>query len=119
VKTACDPINNVSSEWSTIQNFTTKPLRLEEENDKEETSFEVFPNPVSSLATILFSLNKDSKVLIELFSIDRRKVITIADENFQAGNQEINFDCRSIPAGWYSIQLRTDQAVITRNLVIE
>lgn len=89
VKAACNPANNVSSEWSTVQNFTTKPLRLEDENDEEEISLEVFPNPVSSSVTILFSLNEDSKVLIELFSIDGRKVITIADENFQAGNQEI------------------------------
>lgn len=118
VKSLCDEQSGLTSDWSPTQMFITKPLRLENEIE-EATSFDVFPNPVSSTATISFSLVAAAKVSIELFSVDGKKVMTIADESFSDGNHELNLNRTSLSAGIYFLQLKTDGETLQQKLVIQ
>lgn len=116
VKSVCEA-GTLSSDWCATQNFTTKPLRFE--NDEEEISFGVFPNPVADAATILFTLTQDSPVLLELLSVEGKLIMTIADENFEKGNQLIHLSRQSISSGIYLLQLTTAEGSRTEKLVFE
>lgn len=116
VKSVCEA-GTLSSDWCATQNFTTKPLRLE--NDDEEISFGVFPNPVADAATILFTLTQDSPILLELLSVEGKLMMTIADENIEAGNQLIHLSRQRISSGIYLLRLTTAEGSRTEKLVFE
>jgi hypothetical protein len=116
VKAICnvDPI--ISSGWSEKQFFSTDALRLGAIN---ETMFEVLPNPASQSATVSFFLSKQSLVAIEILDLNRRSVRVIASENFSEGSHEVVFNCESLNAGIYFLQLRANDAVLMKKLVIQ
>ena len=56
---------------------------------------------------------------IELFSVDGKKVMMIADENFSEGNQEIKFNRESLTPGIYFLQLQSNEGVAVKKMVTE
>ncbi len=118
VKSFCEINPVVSSEWSEKQFFTTDDLRLSE-GTIHETTFELYPNPVSQSATISFSLNEASPVIIEILDVNGRSLKVIADENFSEGSHEIKFNRESLSAGIYFLQLKTNEGVMMKTVVIE
>ena len=57
--------------------------------------------------------------MIEIFSMDGKKVMTIADENFSEGNQEIKFNRESLTPGIYFLQLQSNEGVAVKKMVTE
>ncbi len=83
-------------------------------------SFSVFPNPLSSFATISFTLNEESHVIVELLDLTGRKLQTLVDENLSAGNHSSFFNrLSSWPTGIYSIQLKLNKQVHLINVIIQ
>jgi hypothetical protein len=118
VRAMCAP--NVSSGWSEKQFFTTNALRLASD---QENDFEVYPNPVASTATIQFNLNEASKVLIALFSVEGKKVLTIANENFSEGNQQLQWNAKdengnAVSDGMYLLKISTANQNQTLRIVV-
>lgn len=78
-----------------------------------ELSLSVFPNPFNPATTISFTLNKSAIVRLELFDILGRRIATLADDLFTAGQQEVHFDGSKYASGVYFAKLttpRTSQA---------
>lgn len=116
VKSVCDAVNNISSNWSATQNFTTKPLRLGEEGG--EVTLDVFPNPVASSATVSFISSQNSHVALELFDPTGRKIKTLFDEIVEAGNHEIDFNRGQLSAGMYYLQVTMyEETLIVRVMI--
>lgn len=69
----------------------------------------LFPNPVKEVATLQFSLNKNSKVEIALYSADGRRLKTISNELRNAGIQNMNIDASAFAPGIYFISLQSDE----------
>ena len=94
--------------------------------DAQEISSSVFPNPVSSSATISFSLQQNSHATIELLDVAGRKITCPEflgemplDENFSAGNHEVNFNRESLAAGIYFLRVEMNAGVMTRKVMVE
>lgn len=117
VKSVCDTANNVSSDWSASQNFTTKPLKLDG-GDGTEVSLEIYPNPFAASTTVSFSLPENSRVTIGLFDLSGRKVKTLLDEYLEAGSYEIPMNDISA-AGVYLIRFKNADEEIIRKMIIE
>jgi hypothetical protein len=115
-KSICSQEPFVSSEWSEKQSFATDPLRIDAVH---ETTFEVYPNPVSQSAIISFSLNEGSPVVMQIIDVNGRSIRVIADENFSDGGHDVTFDRESLAAGIYFLQVKTDQGVTTKKMVLE
>jgi len=98
VKSVCDAVNNVSSDWSAIQNFTTKPLKLEGENDDEEISVSIFPNPTST--TITLSLPSNQNAILSIFNLLGEKV-----KEEKVTGREVTMDVSSLPQGLYLVRM--------------
>lgn len=79
----------------------------------------VYPNPISSSATVSFFLNETSEVRIDLLDVNGRSLKVIAEMNFSSGTHEITFLRESLQAGIYFLQLRTNEGVILKKVVAE
>ncbi|MBX7141798.1 MAG: T9SS type A sorting domain-containing protein [Chitinophagales bacterium] len=108
VKSLCNVQTGLSSDWSATQNFTTKPLRLEDDSEGE-IFVEVFPNPAST--TIHLQL-PSTPATITVFNLLGEKVREekVSLPAGQAGGGEITMDVSELPAGLYFV--RTEEAMV-------
>ena len=117
IKAKCTSQPSTFSAFSSQEKFTTPALREMQADDKMDVG--VFPNPLLSSATIQFLLTNSSPVIIRLFSVEAKEIMTIADENFSEGVHEVNFNRQLLTAGIYFLQLKTNEGVMNKKVVIE
>jgi hypothetical protein len=78
----------------------------------------IYPNPVSESATVIFMITGNCKLTLDLFDSFGRKIMVLADEEIQAGIYEKNLDASSLASGVYICVLRTGNSTDTRKIVI-
>jgi hypothetical protein len=118
VKAFCAIQPVVASDWSEKQFFTTDYLRLSD-GTGYETMIELYPNPVYQSATISFSLNESSPVVIELMDVNGKSLNVIVKKDFSAGSHELIFNRESLPAGIYFLQLKTNEGMMMKKIALE
>lgn len=64
-----------------------------------------YPNPVSTNATISLNLDKSQKITVNLFDMIGHKVAVIAQDQFKAGKNVINYNVSTLPKGMYFVQI--------------
>ncbi len=116
VQSVCSVQPIGSSEWSAKESFTTKPLKLAFAPVVD--GMNVYPNPASSSVAISFQLSQPSKITIELNYVSGRKVRTIAEGNFEAGDHQFSFERENLNAGVYLLQMRSESGIVTQKLII-
>ncbi len=67
----------------------------------------IFPNPVSDLATVSFSLQKEEKIALKVLDISGKILWQAAPERLPAGEHSRPIDLKNLPAGTYGILLET------------
>lgn len=75
------------------------------ENIRNEVVFNFNPNPFDNEAKISFYLPESGFIRIQLFNILGEVVMTTAERNFPAGNNEIFIDGKTLTAGVYFCKL--------------
>lgn len=65
------------------------------------------PNPFSDETTIRFSLPESSRVKITLLSILGQELMSITEQDFEAGNHQVIFRANGLPAGSYYCRFET------------
>jgi photosystem II stability/assembly factor-like uncharacterized protein len=98
--------------------FTTPPMRFGEDASSS-LQLEIYPNPASDNATISFSLDNESQVVLALLDVDGRMIKEIANAKYEEGIYQFSFNNKDIPSGVYLVQLTTNDELITKKLVIE
>ncbi len=80
---------------------------LEKENAKQFSMGQNFPNPFVTATTIPFKLINSSRVKINLFDINGKKVATILDSDLEAGEHQatVNFTDLGLPNANYAYEL--------------
>lgn len=79
----------------------------------------VFPNPATTNATINYSLEKDSKnISLVVYDLTGKKVFNENYANQAAGNYSVNVNTENLAAGTYYYQVRANNSVLTKELVI-
>jgi len=68
---------------------------------------QLFPNPSNQNSTLLFTLKESSQVMISLLDITGKKVVEIANEDMQKGNQKININTSKLSAGIYICKIQS------------
>jgi hypothetical protein len=94
---------NQRSANSEKQIFTTAPLRWS--SDQSAINPDVYPNPVTDQATIKFSLEKPSSIVINLLDIYGRTIKIIAEGSFDAGSHIIQFKTEDLAPGMFLVQM--------------
>ena len=77
-----------------------------------------FPNPVSSRATLAFSLATPGHALLRVFDVLGREVSRPVDGDLAAGRHEAPFDSSTLASGVYVLRLESGGQAATRRLVI-
>jgi hypothetical protein len=117
VKSVCSISPLITSEGSERAEFTTAPLKLGEVGN--ETMFEIYPNPVSQSATVSFSLNEASPVVLEILDINGKSLQVFANADFSAGNHELILHRELLNSGIYFLKMKTSEGAIIKKLVID
>ena len=91
-----------------------------EENNNSIYGLNLFPNPVSSSATISFSLNETQTVSIKFYDISGRQIKMLVSEKLNAGEHQINWNINQnkIDAGIYFVKIDAGAFSITRKLTV-
>lgn len=77
------------------------------------------PNPVSTVATLSFSVNEPAEARIRLFNILGQRLRTLFDGVPSPGvNQTLRFDTKGLPNGIYFLQLEVDGQTRMRRLTV-
>jgi hypothetical protein len=81
-------------------------FRLGNEAAYESSLVSISPMPVSDYAAISFSIPEQQKVTLEIFDMNGRLITTLADEDFQAGENEIHWNASEYDSGIYFLQMK-------------
>ena len=129
----CFEVTNVSLTGSTydpLLNFVTiacestsgaksnvggKSNKLKEQPLK---NLNVYPNPFNGSTNITFQIAEESDVLLEVYSVNGRKVAMVANLKYEIGQHVINWSSQNLAEGTYFLELRVGNQLETKRLMI-
>jgi hypothetical protein len=78
-----------------------------------------YPNPLSSSATIPFTLDDAGPVRITVYDVLGRRVATLLEnEKRPAGPSQVQFNAEKLAAGVYFVKLEANRKSVTRKIAI-
>jgi len=77
-----------------------------------------YPNPFNPATTIRYSLAENTNVEIIVYDILGKKVAALVNEEKPAGEYSINFNAANLASGVYSYQLKTDNFISARKMLL-
>ncbi|MGB5529876.1 MAG: T9SS type A sorting domain-containing protein, partial [Ignavibacteriaceae bacterium] len=80
--------------------------------------YQNYPNPFNPTTTIRYELPQDGQVTIEIFDILGQKVKTILNEFKRADRYEVTFRSAGLASGVYIYQLRVNDFITSKKMVL-
>lgn len=80
--------------------------------------FQNYPNPFNPQTTITFNLNKDEHVTLKVYDVLGREVLTLIDENMQAGLKHVEFNGSNLASGIYIYHLIAGKINIAKKMLL-
>jgi hypothetical protein len=78
-----------------------------------------YPNPVSAMATIPFSLDQSGPVTVTVYDVLGRRVATLLDRDARpAGPSELRWNTGEVAAGVYFVKLEANQKSVSRKIAV-
>jgi len=93
------------------------PVGLWPDNLSEGISMMVYPNPCNDHATIKFDLDEPSQCNLEVYNSSGIMVETIANNHFDAGQNQIQWQSNNLPNGIYCLRLSTHSKIYTAKVL--
>ena len=80
--------------------------------------YQNYPNPFNPETNIRFNLINPGFVSLKVYDILGREVVTLIEENMEAGLHELTFDASSINSGIYLYRIETDNFVESKRMIL-
>jgi len=82
-----------------------------------------YPNPFNPVTTIDFAVPRAGQVLLEVFTVDGRRVRTLVNEEMATGQHRVSWDGmdtagQRVASGTYFYRLQAGDAVQTRSMIL-
>ena len=77
-----------------------------------------FPNPFNPTTTIMYAVAEDGPVLLEVFDVTGRRVVTLVDSYQQAGRYDVRFDASQLSSGVYIYRLVTMEGSFSKKMTL-
>ena len=84
----------------------------------ELTLYQNYPNPFNPSTTIKYQLPVSSKVTLKVYDVLGNKVITLLNEEKEAGTYEVMFDAGNYSSGVYFYRIQAGSFVETKKTVL-
>lgn len=89
-----------------------------DQEDINEARMEVFPNPFSSNTRLVYTLGRESKVVISVLDMAGRHVMELVSERQSPGIYDYTVDGSLLENGIYLIRLSDDRSVSLKKVVV-
>ncbi len=116
---------NANSSSCTYSNYTGESITIvtsvKENITQTPSSFALeqnYPNPFNPSTTIAFSLPRAERVMLKVFDLLGKEIVTLVDEKLTAGHYEVRWKAGDVESGTYFYQLRAGKFVATKKLVL-
>ncbi|HYV90532.1 MAG TPA: T9SS type A sorting domain-containing protein [Chitinophagales bacterium] len=86
-------------------------------NESGAASESIYPNPLSNSTTIYFTLNEPQKVSLKIFDLNGRLIQTLADDEFDSGEHQVEWNASNLEAGIYFLRMETATNSMNRKLI--
>ncbi len=94
--------------------------------DKDETAGTIsdyslgqnYPNPFNPSTVISFTLPQQEFVTLKVFNVIGQEVVTLVNDNLQAGRYDFTFDASALTSGVYLYQFQAGNFVQTKKMVL-
>lgn len=80
--------------------------------------FPVYPNPTNGNVNIEFYLGNETNVVLEVISLDSKRVYPIANTHLSKGKHRFSWNGSNAPAGNYMIWMGNNEVPMTRKFVL-
>ncbi len=87
-------------------------------NPDEYTLYQSYPNPFNPTTNIKYSIPKKDKTTIKVFDILGREVVTLVNENQNAGTYIVPFDGSNFASGVYFYSIRSGSFIETKKMIL-
>ncbi|MDW7680973.1 MAG: right-handed parallel beta-helix repeat-containing protein, partial [bacterium] len=77
-----------------------------------------YPNPFNPVAAIEYGVKEPCHVVLKVFDIRGREVMTLIDIHHQSGFYKVNFDAKNLSTGVYFYRIRMKDFVAVRKMVL-
>jgi hypothetical protein len=77
-----------------------------------------YPNPFNNNTVIRFGLPEQTRVEIDIFSLDGRRVAQLVDREMQAGWHQLDFNGAQLSSGTYMYRIRAGDHTDSRKLML-
>jgi hypothetical protein len=97
--------------------LTIKPLGATDTEDLlDDQSISVFPNPVSEMLYVDMNLDAATDINLELVDVQGR---VIATQNYNSTSGVLEMNVATVPAGIYSLNVRTEDGLTSKKVIIQ
>ena len=100
--------------------YFNQGVSIDEPEDISDCAIRNFPNPTKNTTTILYSLKKNSYVMISIYNIKGQLVNTLISETKPKGEYSVIYNTEALRSGVYFYKLQTeDKSEIKKMIVIK
>ena len=85
---------------------------------KEYALQQNYPNPFNPTTSIRFEIPRASQVNLKVYNVLGQEVMTLMDEEKQAGIYDVQFSAMSLSSGMYLYRLRAREFTATKRLML-
>ena len=109
------------SYWEIDTTIIVKPLDVEEEITEVPTEFllsQNFPNPFNPSTKINWQMPARSQVTLKVYDVLGNEIVTLVNEEKEAGYHSIDFNASDLPSGVYFYKLTAGNFISTRKMLL-
>ena len=77
-----------------------------------------YPNPFNPSTSINYQIPKQGKVTLKIFDVLGKEVASLINEHQNAGRYKVNFDASMLPSGIYFYQLKVNDFISIKKMVL-
>ena len=98
------------------------PLPVEETIDNnipvEYALYQNYPNPFNPVTVIKFDLPESGLVNLKIFNTIGEEVLTLVNEQLNAGTHSVSFNAENLPSGVYLYKLSTNSQLFSKKMIL-
>lgn len=77
-----------------------------------------YPNPFNPSTSIQYAISNRQLVTLKVYDLLGKEIVTLVNENKQAGNYELSFDAKNLSTGTYFYKLQVGSFVQTKKMML-